>query len=648
MEYVHKYLKDKIFVGLVEDNVDPRRLGRVKVRVQSLYDDLTVDQLPWSNPFFTSGSGKKFDIPAVGKIVTVIFVNDILYDPYYINSDHFNINLQEKLQTYSDDEYKNFVALLFDHKTQIYSDDTNLTIDYKLNKMTIDNESINHELKDNNQKLNLGDSAADQQSMLGNHWIEWFSEFVEALLKPTSLVGNLGVPIVKPEIDTLLTKYNTIKETFLSRNVYVVDNNEVNKLKRTPNSKPIEHDSIKFNEDILEYSDELKTKIADNFKQNLEDIKSTIPTDIVNIEEDLSPAIDADGSGSFVVDKTDDSQTQLSGIKVLFSGDTIADNEQVVTPSMIVDDNGNKKYIDETEKEKIKTEEGISYGIPADIDYSPDDILTSGNPDLNQNTFGSMYDNFKEEEEFNYKAATDEEFKAYLEQNKQKDSIGNIYVVAPFTTSVSSQENFKPLGYDIGYTPGYILPIGGVNENILMNSPYGPRYLNVRTFHPGLDFKYGANTPIVAINDGIVYKINENIYDMGGRYLKIKHSDGLISGYLHLNKINVKVGQPVKKGDVIAYSGNSGGVTGNKTYGYHLHFQIEKYIDGKICKINPSNVTYSDTTFKYVAGRELGALKNNKIYTGLEIYNNWPAGQYVYTTPGKFSQDVRNGLALPS
>ena len=53
------------------------------------------------------------------------------------------------------DDYKNFIALLFDYQTQVFIDKDGMTIDYQYNKMTIKNDSINVELKDNTQKINL-------------------------------------------------------------------------------------------------------------------------------------------------------------------------------------------------------------------------------------------------------------------------------------------------------------------------------------------------------------------------------------------------------------------------------------------------------------------------------------------------------------
>ena len=145
----------KLYIGVVEENIDPKKQGRIKVRVQTLYHEISVDDIPWAAPF-GSLAGKSFEVPAIGKLVNVMFFQNDLYDPYYMYSENYNINLQNKLNNLSNDEYINFVSLLFDERTQIYSSDSNLTLDYLYNKITIDSTSINLELKDNNGKVNIG------------------------------------------------------------------------------------------------------------------------------------------------------------------------------------------------------------------------------------------------------------------------------------------------------------------------------------------------------------------------------------------------------------------------------------------------------------------------------------------------------------
>jgi hypothetical protein len=274
---------DKLWVGLVEDNIDPQRLGRVKVRVQSIYDEMPLEDIPWANQLKNT-SAKAFEVPAIGKIISVFFPNDNIYEPYYMFADHYNINLQKKLKDLGDDEYANFYSVVFDHRTKVYSDDTNLTMDYKYNKITVDNDNINLELKDNSRKVNIGCKTASQQAVLGNHWFDWMDKFVSTLLKPSSLIDSKGAPILKPEIEQLLIEYKAIRETFVSDHVYIVDDNKVDKLKMNYNA-PYLDDNVKINNaaigaggsDINQNQD-LKDKIKEQKDAALQELKDSIPT----------------------------------------------------------------------------------------------------------------------------------------------------------------------------------------------------------------------------------------------------------------------------------------------------------------------------------------------------------------------------------
>ena len=73
MEFISakKNLNEYMWMGVVDDNVDPKRRGRLKIRVQSLFDDLDTADIPWACPY-NDIAGKAFSLPAVGKIVNVI------------------------------------------------------------------------------------------------------------------------------------------------------------------------------------------------------------------------------------------------------------------------------------------------------------------------------------------------------------------------------------------------------------------------------------------------------------------------------------------------------------------------------------------------------------------------------------------------
>lgn len=230
-------MKDSTYIGVVEDNQDPQKLGRVKVRVLNIFDNLSLADIPWANPW-KDLNGNGFNIPDKGKIVIVVFDKGDKNRPEFIYSDHYNDNLESKLKSLSDSSYLSMKSLIFDHRTQIYVNDTEgLKIDYKYNNVNITENTIDINLKDNNRNLNLGDAQASQQAILGNHWMDWFDEFVDNLLgsKAGPFLGNLGAPVIpNPSFISCLMKYKALRDpVFLSHHVNIVDNNKVTTVAKT-------------------------------------------------------------------------------------------------------------------------------------------------------------------------------------------------------------------------------------------------------------------------------------------------------------------------------------------------------------------------------------------------------------------------------
>jgi len=267
-----EFLKNKIYLGFVEDNVDKDRKGKVKIRVQGVFDKIDIEHIPWSVPFNDLG-GRMFSVPGIGKIVNVIFPDGNLYTPEYIYSENYNINLQNKLNNLDDDEYKNFVALLFDHKTQIFSDDKSLTLDYFFNQIKITEKGIDFDLKNDNQEITLGTPSANQQAVLGSNFFEWFDGFMETLLNPITLIGNFGSPILRPELDAKITEYQALRDSFISNNVYINDNNTIEeKLDREIGTQSMVNDKTKINgEDI---HDALEVRQSPEIEKEKEDSKN--------------------------------------------------------------------------------------------------------------------------------------------------------------------------------------------------------------------------------------------------------------------------------------------------------------------------------------------------------------------------------------
>ncbi|PKL04134.1 MAG: hypothetical protein CVV54_07430 [Synergistetes bacterium HGW-Synergistetes-1] len=92
-----------------------------------------------------------------------------------------------------------------------------------------------------------------------------------------------------------------------------------------------------------------------------------------------------------------------------------------------------------------------------------------------------------------------------------------------------------------------------------------------RRKHLGIDIVAPKGTPVHAVLDGIVEVVSKGGKGFRGygRVIIINHSDQLWTLYSHCSTMNVKVGQRVKQGDVIAAVGRTGRATTN-----HLHFEV--------------------------------------------------------------------------
>ncbi|WNS41242.1 M23 family metallopeptidase [Paenibacillus sp. MMS20-IR301] len=116
--------------------------------------------------------------------------------------------------------------------------------------------------------------------------------------------------------------------------------------------------------------------------------------------------------------------------------------------------------------------------------------------------------------------------------------------------------------------PAVIWPTGSK----VITSSFGYRsdpFKGVSAYHSGIDIAGSIGDPVYAAMGGVVTSADQ----MGarGKYIIIKHDNGLETWYMHLNSMNVSPGETVGKGEQIGTLGNTGRSTGP-----HLHFQIVK------------------------------------------------------------------------
>ncbi len=105
-----------------------------------------------------------------------------------------------------------------------------------------------------------------------------------------------------------------------------------------------------------------------------------------------------------------------------------------------------------------------------------------------------------------------------------------------------------------------------------ITSKYGYRIhptLKRKEFHRGADMRAKMKTPVYATADGIVEYSGYHKKSGYGRLVILQHNYGFKTYFGHLNKVVVKSGAFIKKGTLIAYTGNSG-----MSSGPHLHYEV--------------------------------------------------------------------------
>jgi hypothetical protein len=229
MENFEEILRNNEFVGIVEDNADPDKKQRCKIRIPYLHGDkkdIPTESLPWAQPK-RDNNGLVFSIPNKNKIVNVTYPSGNLYYPVYDNAQHLNINLQKKVEEYSGDDYTSFISLCYNHNTQIFiENEKGLNIIHKFNGINITKEQIAINLKDNQSTLYLGDDKAAQELMLGTNFMEWMDTLMQTLMN--AYIGNIGAPcIANPDLINVFTQYQAKRPTFLSQHIYAIENNKI-------------------------------------------------------------------------------------------------------------------------------------------------------------------------------------------------------------------------------------------------------------------------------------------------------------------------------------------------------------------------------------------------------------------------------------
>jgi len=130
--------------------------------------------------------------------------------------------------------------------------------------------------------------------------------------------------------------------------------------------------------------------------------------------------------------------------------------------------------------------------------------------------------------------------------------------------STQLEEFYRDQSVLLSSTPS-VWPVHGY-----LSATFGNRidpFTAQKDFHPGIDISTPVGTKVTAPADGVV--ISTGVSGGYGNALVIDHGYGVVTRYGHLESFAVKPGQRVKRGDVIAFVGNTGRSTGP-----HLHYEV--------------------------------------------------------------------------
>ena len=130
-------------------------------------------------------------------------------------------------------------------------------------------------------------------------------------------------------------------------------------------------------------------------------------------------------------------------------------------------------------------------------------------------------------------------------------------------TAPPVQENPVKVAEPAGELPTFRWPVRG-----RVIAAFGPKPNGLQ--NDGINLAVPEGTPIKAAEDGVVAYAGNELKGYGNLVL-VRHSNGFVTAYAHASEILVKRGESVKRGQVIAHSGQTGNVTSPQ-----LHFEIRK------------------------------------------------------------------------
>jgi len=157
---------------------------------------------------------------------------------------------------------------------------------------------------------------------------------------------------------------------------------------------------------------------------------------------------------------------------------------------------------------------------------------------------------------------------------------------AQIAAKEAEQKAFESALFELASQLQYILDPSSIPEagntvlrwpldSVFITQQFGKTQDSVRLYtsgtHDGIDLRASVGTPVKAALTGTVEEINQGAvpYCQYGKWVLVRHNNGLSTLYAHLSEITVKKGDAVATGKVVGYAGNTGYATGP-----HLHFTV--------------------------------------------------------------------------
>lgn len=339
---------------------------------------------------------------------------------------------------------------------------------------------------------------------------------------------------------------------------YVSDKNVVNdaygKLKKEMNIEykdvefpktDIEYEKINDNNINLSSSDEIRSNLKNSLKIKVKAYKITLNNNEAGIiaSKDIGKDILMD-VGKYYVDKNKITSENLISVDI----NTKSDYKEVSTEfsNVLSKEDAVEKIVQINDKNPvvevvIKTREKEVEETPQDTIILSSDKLYLGDMKVVKGSMG--------------KAAFEKEV-TYINQKKKDAKVVKEDVLVNSVNNVIYKGNKNPITDGVAFLER---PSRGI-----ITSPYGARWGEV---HHGVDIAANYGDPVGAALDGVVVEAGYN--DIYGNTLILSHGNGIQTVYGHSSKLLVRVGDEVKKGQIIALAGSTGRSTGP-----HVHFEL--------------------------------------------------------------------------